>query len=156
MIYDQVGAGTFTRDLTIFPDIYYAGHIHRALQSKRSICLLFLSPRGLHMYVVNPLYNNNVCSKLSLMLKLICCYKEILTSIRFRHNSHLEKENITQMNKNAIVANVYIISISYCIEMHKASLTSNETDTCSCKRHYLITNCLTHGNNSVIMNLFSI
>ena len=36
--------------------------------------------------------------------------------------------------------------------MHKASLLSNETDTCSCK----IQNCLTHGQNSVIMNLFSI
>ena len=47
---------------------------------------------------VNPLYNDSVCSKLSLMLKRICCYKESLTITRFQHNSNLVKENIVQMN----------------------------------------------------------
>ena len=47
---------------------------------------------------VNPFYNDTVFSKLSLMLKRICCYKEILTITRFPHNNHLVKENIIQMN----------------------------------------------------------
>ena len=47
---------------------------------------------------VNPFYNNTVCSKLSMTLKWICCYKEILTITRFQHNTHLVKENIVQMN----------------------------------------------------------
>ena len=38
-----------------------------------------------------------------------------------------------KMNLNAIVPNVYISSISYCIKMHKTSLLSNVTETCSCK-----------------------
>ena len=46
---------------------------------------------------VNPLYNKTVCSKLSLTLKWICCYKEILTITRFPQNNHLVKENIIQM-----------------------------------------------------------
>ena len=49
-------------------------------------------------FTVNPLYNDTVCSKLSLTLKWICCYKEILTINRFQHNNHLVKENIVQMN----------------------------------------------------------
>ena len=61
------------------------------------------------------------------------------------------------MNLNAIIPNVYIISISYCIQMHKASHLSSETETCSCKKTlFWSQNCLIHGNNSVIMNLFSI
>ena len=41
--------------------------------------------------------------------------------------------------------------------MHKASHLSSETETCSCKNTlFWSQNCLTHGNNSVIMNLFSI
>ena len=44
-----------------------------------------------------PIYNDDVCSKLSLTLKWICCYKEILTSTRFPHYNHLVKENIIQM-----------------------------------------------------------
>ena len=46
---------------------------------------------------VNPLYNDNVCSMLSLTLKS-CCYKEILTSTKFQHHNHLVKRNIIQMN----------------------------------------------------------
>ena len=106
---------------------------------------------------VNPLSNDTVCSKLSLTLKWICCYKEILTITRFPHNNHLVKENIIQMNKNAITPNVYINSISYCIKMHRASHLSSEKETCSCQKTlFWSQNCLTHGNNSVIMNLFSI
>ena len=109
---------------------------------------------------VNPLYNDTVCSKLSLTLKWICCYKEILTITRFQHNNHLVKENIVQMIKNFIIANVYISwfsSISYCIKMHKASHLSSETETCSCKTTlFWSQNCLAHGKNSVIMNLFLI
>ena len=56
------------------------------------------------------------------------------TSIRFPHHNHLIKENITYMNLNTIVPNVYISSISYCTKMHKASLLSNVKETCSCKR----------------------
>ena len=57
---------------------------------------------------VNPLYNDNVCSKLSLTLKWICCYKEMPTSTRFSHHYHLVKENSIQMNLNAIIPNAYI------------------------------------------------
>ena len=61
------------------------------------------------------------------------------------------------MNLNAIIPNVYISSISYCIKMHKASHLSSETETCSCKKTlFWSSNCPTHGKNSVIMNLFSI
>ena len=81
----------------------------------------------------NLLYND-VWSKLSLTLKWICCYNEMLTSTRFPRHNHLEKENIIHMNKNAIAPNVYIRSISYCTKMHKASLLSDRTETCSCKR----------------------
>ena len=85
---------------------------------------------------VNPLYNDHVCSKLSLTLKWICCYKEMLSSTRIPHHDHLVIENIIQMNLNAIVPIVYISSISYCLKMHKASLLSNVTKTCPCKRPY--------------------
>ena len=34
---------------------------------------------------------------------------------------------------NTIIPNVYISSISYCIKIHKTSLLSNVTETCSCK-----------------------
>ena len=40
-----------------------------------------------------PLYNDPVCSKLSLTSKWICCYKEMLTSTRFLNHNHLVKEN---------------------------------------------------------------
>ena len=41
--------------------------------------------------------------------------------------------------------------------MHKVSHLSSETETCSCKKTvFWSQNCLTHGNNPVIMNLFSI
>ena len=41
--------------------------------------------------------------------------------------------------------------------MHKFSHLSSETETCSCKKTlFWSQNCLTHGNNFVIMNLFSI
>ena len=46
----------------------------------------------------NSFYNDTVCSKPSLTLKWICCYKEILTITRFQHNNHLVKENIVQLN----------------------------------------------------------
>ena len=46
------------------------------------------------------------------------------------------KENIIQMNLNAIIPNVYISSISYCMKIHNVSLLSNVTDTCSCKMPY--------------------
>ena len=40
--------------------------------------------------------------------------------------------------------------------MHKASHLSSETETFSCKKTlFLSQNCLTHGNKSVLMNLFS-
>ena len=38
------------------------------------------------------------------------------------------------MNSNAIIPNVYISLISYCTEIHKASLLPDVTDTCSCTR----------------------
>ena len=61
------------------------------------------------------------------------------------------------MNKNTIIPNVYISSIPYCNKMHKASHLSSETETCSCKKTlFWSQNCLTHDNNSVIVNLFSI
>ena len=53
---------------------------------------------GINTSTVNPLYNDTVCSTLSLTLKWICCYKEILTITRFQHNNHLVKENIVQMD----------------------------------------------------------
>ena len=79
------------------------------------------------------------------------------TSTRFPHHNHLEKETSIQMILNAVVPNVFISSISFCIKMHKASLLSNVTETCSCKRPcpdpqidcYIL-------KKSVIMNLFSI
>ena len=41
--------------------------------------------------------------------------------------------------------------------MHNASHLSSETETCSCKKTlFWSQNSLTHGNDSVIMNLFSI
>ena len=41
--------------------------------------------------------------------------------------------------------------------MHKAFHLSSETETCLYKKTlFWSQNCLTHGNNSVIMNLFSI
>ena len=41
--------------------------------------------------------------------------------------------------------------------MHKASHLSSETETFPCKKTLNWSqNCLTHGNSSVIMNLFSI
>ena len=61
------------------------------------------------------------------------------------------------MKQNAIIPNVYISSISYCIKMHKASFLSSETETCSCKKTlFWSQNYLTHGKNYVIINLFSI
>ena len=61
------------------------------------------------------------------------------------------------MNENSIIPNVYISSISYCIKMHKASHLSSETETVSCKKTlFWSQNWLTHGNNSVIINSFSI
>ena len=40
--------------------------------------------------------------------------------------------------------------------MHKASHLSSETETCTCKKTlFWSQNCLAHGNNFVIMNLFS-
>ena len=111
----------------------------------------------LSAYTVNPLYNDHVCSKLSLMLKWICCYNEMRTSTRFPHN-HLIKENIVHMNLNAIIPSIYISSISYCMKITKVPLLSNVTETYSCKRQYISwsPNGLTHRKNSVIMNIFSI
>ena len=41
--------------------------------------------------------------------------------------------------------------------MHKASHLSSETETYSCEKTFFWSqNCLTHSNNYVIMNLFSI
>ena len=41
--------------------------------------------------------------------------------------------------------------------MQKASHLSSETETCSCKKTlFWSLNSLTHGNNSVIMNFFSV
>ena len=56
------------------------------------------------------------------------------TGTRFPHHNHLVKEKNIEINLNANVSNVYISSISYCMNMHKASLFSNVTETCSCKR----------------------
>ena len=47
------------------------------------------------------------------------------TSTRFLHHNQLVNENIIKKNFNAIVPNVYISSISYCIKMNKTSLLSN-------------------------------
>ena len=56
------------------------------------------------------------------------------TSTRFPHHKQLIKENIKQMNLKAIIPNLDISSISYCIKIHKASLISNATETCSYKK----------------------
>ena len=61
-------------------------------------------------------------------------YKEMSNSTRFPHHNHLVKEKIVQMILNSIVPHVFISSISFCIKMHKTSLSSNVTETCSCKR----------------------
>ena len=53
------------------------------------------------------------------------------TCTRFPYHNHLVKENCIQMNLNAIIPNAYIRSIAYSIEMHKVSLLSNMTETCS-------------------------
>ena len=82
----------------------------------------------------NSIYNDHDCSKLYLTLKGICCYKEMLTSVRFPHHNQLVKENIIQMNLNAIISKVYISSILYGIKIHKDSLLYNVTDNCPCKR----------------------
>ena len=55
-----------------------------------------------------------------------------MTSTRFLHHNHLVKEIIIQMSLNAIVSSVYISSYVHCIKMHKASLLSIVTETCSC------------------------
>ena len=57
---------------------------------------------------VNPLYNDDVCPKLSLTLKWISCYKEMPTITRFPHHNHLVKEKSIQMNLNASIPNAYI------------------------------------------------
>ena len=56
------------------------------------------------------------------------------TSTRIPHHKHLIKENIILLNLKAIIPNVDISSISYCIKIHKASLLSNGTETCSFNR----------------------
>ena len=108
-------------------------------------------------YTVNPLYNDTVCFKLSLTLNWICCYKEILTITRFQQNNHLVKEKVVQMNQNAIIPNVYISLYSYCIK-NAQSFPLIKWDRHLFMQNTLVwsQNCLTHGNNSVIMNLFSI
>ena len=59
------------------------------------------------------------------------------TSTRFPHNNHfLIKENIVQMNLNAIIPSVYISSISYCIKIPIVSILSNVTETCLYKIPY--------------------
>ena len=68
----------------------------------------------------------------------MCCYKEILTITRFPHYNNLVKENITQMNENAIIPNVDISSISKCIKIHKASHLSSETEAGSCKKDLVL------------------
>ena len=77
-------------------------------------------------------------------------------STRFPHHNHLVKENIKQIDLNANVPNVYISSISYCIELRKASLLSNVTETCSRKIPCPDRQIDWHMVNSVVMNLFSI
>ena len=56
---------------------------------------------------VNPLYNDHVCSKLSLTLNLTCCYKELSTSTKFPIHNQLVKDNIIQMNLNAVLFQMY-------------------------------------------------
>ena len=51
-------------------------------------------------------------------------------STKFPH-----KRYIIQMNLNAIVPNVHISLISFCIKMLKATLLSNVTEACSCKKN---------------------
>ena len=66
---------------------------------------------------------------------------------------------------NAIVPNVYISSISYCIKMHKTCLLLNVTEKILASEHNLsllsfivmklmlfVAKKITHGKNSVIMN----
>ena len=61
------------------------------------------------------------------------------------------------MNKNAIIPNVYISLVSYCIKMHKASqFTKGDRNLSMLKDLVLITKLSDTLLNSVITNLFSI
>ena len=65
---------------------------------------------------VNLLYNDNVCSKLSLTLKWICCYKKILTSTRFPLHNYSVK-NIVQMVLFQLYASVKFHIASKCTKL---------------------------------------
>ena len=82
---------------TLFLHLSYKTHGHVYSSCLRSTALH--ASETWPLTTVNPLYNDTVCSKLSLTLKWICCYKEILTITRFQHNNHLVKENIVQWIK---------------------------------------------------------
>ena len=84
----------------------------QTVQTKIRLLLKKQSDQGLHRLIfqqatVNPLYNDDVCLKLFLTLKRICCYNKMPTISRFPHHNHLVKENIIQMILNAFVSNVY-------------------------------------------------
>ena len=99
----------------------------------------FARPKKL--ITVNPFYNDRVCSKLYLTLKLICCYKEIPTSTRFPHHNHLVKQNSIQMNLIKCHFSKCIHQLNFIMHQHsQSSLLSNVRDTCSCKRP-----CFDHG-----------
>ena len=55
------------------------------------ICLTLFKNLKQNLNTVNPLYNDHVCSKLSLTLTCICCYKEMPTSTWFPHHKNLIK-----------------------------------------------------------------
>ena len=61
----------------------------------------------------------------------------MLTITRFPHKN-LVKENIIQMNQNAIIPNVCISSISYCIKMHKSSETKPVHAKRPCSDHKIV------------------
>ena len=102
---------------------------------------------------VNSLYNDHVCSKLSLTIKWMRCYKEMSTihySTKFPNHNQLVKENIIQMNLNALLFRMYTS-----LQFHHASkctkLTSYQMwqNPIHAKDLVLNPNWLTHSKNSV-------
>ena len=63
------------------------------------------------------------------------------TSTGLPHHKQLVKETIIRMNINAVVPNVYISSISYCIKMHKIS------SFIKCDRNRFMQKILSSGHN---------
>ena len=79
-----------------------------------------------------------------------------MTITRFQHNDHLVKENI--INEFKCYYSKCMYQFNFILHQNAQSFhSSSETETYSCKKTLFSSqNCLTHGNNFVIMSLFSI